>query len=691
MSKNSGITLIALVVTIIVLLILTGISISMLTGQNGILNRTSEAKENTKENNIKENIELAINTLQISHLGNFQEVTQSELQEELGNDYIVSSSNTFDIYYKKSNLLFRVQDDKTVKFVGKATLNSTTKNGDKEHPIILEEKGISNIILNYADNQNISIWGTNRFNIEKSDFYMNGYNSKHEIVKDNNGITIKSEEFDENISSAFAYTDMIAEFSGKIWVSCDASSNGDVRDLGMRISINGISQELCRGEGKLAESINVQCGDTIRLIFYSHIGTSKNNILNYKNIMVQYGTLTGYSAYSEKESTFVNKYNEIILNGSEGIDAYTTNTTANGGTDYSFYFNSNITDSADDVLSKDNNKIANVIVDGLDLIDYNSVYKNKIGLGISSSGKICIYVGKGYNRETFVEYLKEHPITIKYKTNNIEFIKVKTDNISTGNIITSDSEFSITYSYIDNEKTKKMVCFGDSITGMFNNETDYPSIIERETNLETYNVGFSGCQWTDHKSEKYLPFSMNRLVDAICDNDFSLQNASVDSCGQTYINRLNTLKSIDFSIVDYITIFYGTNDWANDAILKSSSDNEDLQKQRTNVEDSMKYCISRLQTKYPNIKIIVITPYWRYFNNADSSIVTNNNGNNLREFSNYMENVARNELKIETINMYNQLNINITNYNNYLSDGTHPNEKLKYIIAQIIENKIMMQ
>ena len=43
--NNRGITLIALVVTIIVLLILAGISISMLTGQNGILNRATEAKE----------------------------------------------------------------------------------------------------------------------------------------------------------------------------------------------------------------------------------------------------------------------------------------------------------------------------------------------------------------------------------------------------------------------------------------------------------------------------------------------------------------------------------------------------------------------------------------------------------------------------------------------------------------------
>ena len=59
MKKNSGITLIALVVTIIVLLILAGISISMLTGQNGILNRAIDAKEKTQVANEKEAIGLA--------------------------------------------------------------------------------------------------------------------------------------------------------------------------------------------------------------------------------------------------------------------------------------------------------------------------------------------------------------------------------------------------------------------------------------------------------------------------------------------------------------------------------------------------------------------------------------------------------------------------------------------------------
>ena len=47
--RNRGITLIALVITIIVLLILAGVSIATLTGDNGILTRAQEAENKTEE------------------------------------------------------------------------------------------------------------------------------------------------------------------------------------------------------------------------------------------------------------------------------------------------------------------------------------------------------------------------------------------------------------------------------------------------------------------------------------------------------------------------------------------------------------------------------------------------------------------------------------------------------------------
>lgn len=54
--NENGITLIALVVTIILILILAGVSISALTGQNGLLKRATEAKEKLKHRKKKKKI-----------------------------------------------------------------------------------------------------------------------------------------------------------------------------------------------------------------------------------------------------------------------------------------------------------------------------------------------------------------------------------------------------------------------------------------------------------------------------------------------------------------------------------------------------------------------------------------------------------------------------------------------------------
>ena len=63
MTNNKGITLIALVITIIVLLILAGVSIAMLTGSNGILTQAGNAKTETIQGEVEEACKLAVANL----------------------------------------------------------------------------------------------------------------------------------------------------------------------------------------------------------------------------------------------------------------------------------------------------------------------------------------------------------------------------------------------------------------------------------------------------------------------------------------------------------------------------------------------------------------------------------------------------------------------------------------------------
>ena len=59
MKNQKGITLVALVITIIVLLILAGVSISLVVGNNGVLTRASNAVETNREAEVKQDVKMA--------------------------------------------------------------------------------------------------------------------------------------------------------------------------------------------------------------------------------------------------------------------------------------------------------------------------------------------------------------------------------------------------------------------------------------------------------------------------------------------------------------------------------------------------------------------------------------------------------------------------------------------------------
>ena len=81
-TETKGITLIALVITIIILLILAGISIAMLTGENGILKKAQESKNTTVYKSDIENIKLAYSTMKM-----YEGKTAEDLEQHIA-EYI---------------------------------------------------------------------------------------------------------------------------------------------------------------------------------------------------------------------------------------------------------------------------------------------------------------------------------------------------------------------------------------------------------------------------------------------------------------------------------------------------------------------------------------------------------------------------------------------------------------------------
>lgn len=114
MKKEKGITLVALVVTIVVLIMLAGVSIGLLLGENGIINRAKESKEKTEIAGEQEKINLAVMAVKADNEGGG--VTEDNLGPELDKNigegkYIFGEAeeeNTIKIIYTESQRSYTV-------------------------------------------------------------------------------------------------------------------------------------------------------------------------------------------------------------------------------------------------------------------------------------------------------------------------------------------------------------------------------------------------------------------------------------------------------------------------------------------------------------------------------------------------------------------------------------------------------
>lgn len=120
--KNKGITLIALVITIIVLLILAGVTIVTLTGENGLLGKASTAKEQTTIAEYKERIDLVKAQTRVANNGNLTlEQLKTALDDNSQKDWVgstetVTENETSQIKLTtKDGYVFYITEDSTVK------------------------------------------------------------------------------------------------------------------------------------------------------------------------------------------------------------------------------------------------------------------------------------------------------------------------------------------------------------------------------------------------------------------------------------------------------------------------------------------------------------------------------------------------------------------------------------------------
>ena len=158
---NSGITLIALVITIIVLLILVGVSLSLVLGEEGLIGRTIGTKEVNENAEEKELVELAVSTAQIDGHGNLNETNLNNALKETFNNSNEVTPNSEGWDYE-ANKKYNIYPDGRVEDVGNVEsilpieyqqVEYIESSGTQYIDTLYKANGKSSYLLEYSNNK----------------------------------------------------------------------------------------------------------------------------------------------------------------------------------------------------------------------------------------------------------------------------------------------------------------------------------------------------------------------------------------------------------------------------------------------------------------------------------------------------------------------------------------------------------
>ncbi|MFQ9297486.1 MAG: type II secretion system protein [Clostridia bacterium] len=315
--NNKGITLIALVVSIIVLLILAGISISMLTGQNGILNGATETKEKTDYAKEKEEISLAITTSKMENIGNTTKINKESFEKIFRQQYNKNitidgnEDNSFNITFNESNRTYYVSeygdiiDDSNVLKISTADefkkFRDSVNNGNNYNGAYIY---LNNDITLNIDERWTPVGVYITIDSEQNNPFMGIFDGKNHKIRDsvNNG---------NNYNGAYIYlnNDITLNIDERwtpvgVYITIDSEQNNPFMGIfdGKNHKINGINintTDKCQGLFGLVEK-----------------GTVKNVILGTENNISGGLVTAGIVAYAYDETQIINCNNMAKIESS---------------------------------------------------------------------------------------------------------------------------------------------------------------------------------------------------------------------------------------------------------------------------------------------------------------------------------------------------------------------------------------
>ncbi len=322
--KQNGITLIALVITIIILIILAGVAISLNLGENGLLSKTKESKEKYEIASAKEYIEIKINECILEKGG---DASLQDIIDYLAGDSSITVDEKIDtetpneVYVTYNKYQFKIDENKKVEFISIVDIDSGEKvsieaqvkkhlgkntDGKYEASVLLkvnEDAEISKLEIQNPDGTTLTLEPDGLttvgrdMTIEFDKTYKvilttaNGHRYTKKIIEKSEETIMNAEQlssFRDRVNSGLTYEGKTVKLGADIDLSTVCGANVDGKEISWEpIGYCNSSDDYCffngtfDGNYKIISNLYIKNIIRERIgLFYHNQGTIEKTILN---------------------------------------------------------------------------------------------------------------------------------------------------------------------------------------------------------------------------------------------------------------------------------------------------------------------------------------------------------------------------------------------------------------------------
>lgn len=207
------------------------------------------------------------------------------------------------------------------------------------------------------------------------------------------------------------------------------------------------------------------------------------------------------------------------------------------------------------------------------------------------------------------------------------------------------------------ESEKGIIIFGDSIFDLSTVASKLSKLIGKSV-LDCA-VGGARLTCTRDSSNEFYPYDMTQIADAIESGDYSTQIAKGKN------QNFTTLSTANINNYGTIILEFGTNDFTSKASFSGT--------EKTTVEGALKYILTKIQTKYPKLRIVVLSTmqFVAIGSGSESGVPTHDDGT-VWQMNEVIKNVCESDAYcIPFIDMYHKMQQNVTTRSTVTRDGVH--------------------